>query len=330
MNKVHSIQLLRGVASLLVLIVHAFYKEEVYGEGQLGRFLYGNIGVDIFFIISGFVMLYTLNSNKSASQFLIKRAIRILPVYWATLSIVIVVYLLFPSMVNGGRESSVVGSIFLIPMDALFLNQNAWTLTFEFIFYFVFATVFIFNGQFRVWGVVVILIALVIIGQIYTFDLALLRALTSSLLIEFLYGFVLYAFFMKFNDAQKIALILILFLAVFLLQFVEVPSEYRMISLGIPALFICTIVVYLEKYIARFFWRISDFFGDISYSLYLVHPMTLFASAVVLSYLGISDPFIFLLALLITSIFAGWFTFTYIEQPLTKKLQITYSEYRKR
>jgi peptidoglycan/LPS O-acetylase OafA/YrhL len=332
MNKVSSIQLLRGFASLLVLFLHALntlQKEGFYLEGYLYILDIGHIGVDIFFIVSGFVMLYTLSSNKSASQFLIKRVIRVMPVYWATLIVIIIIYLMYPGLVNGGRESSILGSVFLIPSADLFLNQNAWTLTYEFLFYLFFSAVFLFKGTFKLLIVVVIIIFLVLVGTFYDFENGILKYATSSLLVEFLYGFVLYFFFVSFSRLQKKLYLLFVFFVLLFIQFIDVKSEYRLVYLGIPALFLCSFVVYFENYISKNLEKVTDFFGNISYSLYLVHPMSLAATSIALKKLEVIQLIVFFPTLLLVSIFSGWFTYCFLERPLTKKIQLVYFRYSK-
>ncbi|NSL37173.1 acyltransferase, partial [Citrobacter werkmanii] len=79
-----SLQYLRGIASLLVVLYHARGEiSNVYAQSNLGELLFGNgyIGVDLFFMISGFVIMLSTEKDKSSFSFIIKRLFRIYPVY---------------------------------------------------------------------------------------------------------------------------------------------------------------------------------------------------------------------------------------------------------
>lgn len=319
-----SIQLLRGIASLLVLCLHSVYKEKTYGEAYFDGFSIGHIGVDIFFIISGFVMLYTLNPELDAKKFLLKRVIRILPVYWATLCIAITVYLINPSLVNGGRDSSILGSIFLIPTHDLFLNQNAWTLTYEFIFYIIFSTLFIFKGDYKVVSVVFVILALSCVGQIISVSNPLLSYITSSLLIEFIYGFFLCYFYKYFDFKFKMVFVVLNIILSLLVISSNIGVQYRFLYLGLPALTTCCIIILFDDWINKYTAPLSDFLGDISYSLYLIHPFTLSGTSIILRHFEITNPYLFVTILISVSLFSGWLTFQLIEQPLTTKIQSIY------
>ena len=113
------------------------------------------------------------------------------------------------------------------------------------------------------------------------------------------------------------------------IQFIDVKSEYRLVYLGIPALFLCSFVVYFENYISKNLEKVTDFFGNISYSLYLVHPMSLAATSIALKKLEVIQLIVFFPTLLLVSIFSGWFTYCFLERPLTKKIQLVYFRYSK-
>ena len=86
-----SIQALRGLAALFVVFQHV-------------RFLnFGAFGVDIFFCISGFMIMFT--TEKSTKYFLRKRLIRILPLYYLMTLVTYLSLLLFPSMFQQTRHN---------------------------------------------------------------------------------------------------------------------------------------------------------------------------------------------------------------------------------
>lgn len=138
-----SIQVLRGVAALLVVVYHLVDAERLYGQGQdllSGIARLGYAGVDVFFVISGFVMTTIAaghyRSTKNAGVFLARRAIRIVPLYWLYTSVVVALLVLAPSALGAMyHEKSVLASYLLWPQASFPLLQVGWTLIYEAYFY---------------------------------------------------------------------------------------------------------------------------------------------------------------------------------------------------
>jgi exopolysaccharide production protein ExoZ len=90
MRRISSIQCLRGIAALSVVIFHEFDSLNAFSPVNIdeltGRLhVLGTIGVDIFFCISGFIMVVLLartDEANSRGRFALRRAVRILPTYW--------------------------------------------------------------------------------------------------------------------------------------------------------------------------------------------------------------------------------------------------------
>ena len=79
---IHSIQYLRAVAALMVVFHHLIIQIDVY-EAVLHSISVGAAGVDVFFVISGFVIWFvTYGKEVSAGEFFAKRVIRVVPIYW--------------------------------------------------------------------------------------------------------------------------------------------------------------------------------------------------------------------------------------------------------
>ena len=143
-----SIQFLRFVAATLVVFVHA--SEVLHGRisGSISKeFLknafFGASGVHIFFVISGFIMVYTSFYGKdvknfSPSEFLSRRFVRIYPIYFVYCAL----YLAFYGIMAGGPFPSwgeLVGSLALFPGYSSRIIGPGWTLGFEVYFYFCFS-----------------------------------------------------------------------------------------------------------------------------------------------------------------------------------------------
>lgn len=154
------IQVLRGIAAMLVVAYHLVDAELVHGRGvQLmdGLARFGFAGVDIFFVISGFVMTTIATgryaSPAAAGQFLLRRAIRILPLYWIYTSVIVAILLLAPHALDAMyRDKSVLASYLLWPQEGRPLLQVGWTLIYEGFFYLMMAGAIAFVPQRAVGG----------------------------------------------------------------------------------------------------------------------------------------------------------------------------------
>jgi len=149
-DKLHWVQALRGIAVLCVVLTHARYLLQDTDQFPLAQRLFypGAAGVDLFFIISGFIMVYTTAGTtgaRAALLFGVKRLARIWPAY----AVVTVLYLL---LTRGGlayfdafdRVAIFTKSLLFIPVDPAsapffgFAFPLGWTLAFEMYFYLVF------------------------------------------------------------------------------------------------------------------------------------------------------------------------------------------------
>jgi peptidoglycan/LPS O-acetylase OafA/YrhL len=134
---------LRGIAVLLVAFSHLLLIEKKYGGNSIipEFVLFGASGVDLFFVISGFVMV-TITREKfrkpmEALKFIYHRVIRIYPVYWIYSVLVLIVFLIQPSWVNSaqGNQVDIVSSFLLLPSNNLPLVNVGWSLVHEVYFF---------------------------------------------------------------------------------------------------------------------------------------------------------------------------------------------------
>lgn len=144
------IQVLRFIAAAMVLVLHSsFYTSERLVKGS-AVWHEGRYGVDIFFVISGFVMMLSAEALISKPDgwrtFLSRRFIRIFPLYWVATTINLAVLLVMPVVVLHSQFDlwEIVSSYFLIPhRDAKGVIEPllgvGWTLMFEMMFYYCFA-----------------------------------------------------------------------------------------------------------------------------------------------------------------------------------------------
>jgi peptidoglycan/LPS O-acetylase OafA/YrhL len=124
LGKIQNIQALRGIAVLAVVLFHFLYIEEKYGgsETLLPDVLqFGMIGVDLFFVISGFVMVTVTRGKfqipKQAFRFIYHRLIRIYPIYWVYSLLLLIVYFIQPTWINNAQwnQVDILASFLLLP-----------------------------------------------------------------------------------------------------------------------------------------------------------------------------------------------------------------------
>ena len=294
------VQLLRGVAALLVLLAHLAVVEGKYSPDRLlGDWAaFGFAGVDLFFVISGFIMVYVTwggrGGARESGRFLWRRATRIYPLYWAVSAAVLVVWLLRPAMVFGSNpDPDILRSFLLLPDEHLPLLSVGWTLIYEMYFYLVFALALLLPARWRILA----LVAWAVVAQAVPAPEGspTLAVMLSPLVREFLFGalvawtaltlFVLdpvlggRAPVLAGRRWGVVAAAALLGLGLWSLFGGGVPDAvavardhgWRAEAWGLPAA--ALLVLTLLSPFGRL--PLGDWLGDISYSLYLTHVLTL-------------------------------------------------------
>lgn len=324
---INSIQILRAIAAIMVVMYHITIKAEQYNNESFTWFHIGEYGVDLFFIISGFIMCYTTATRQvTFSRFMRDRIKRIIPLYWVMTTVALAVYLVAPSIVNSsGGETSIFASYTLIPNGDKLLVQNGWTLSYEFLYYFIFAGCLAAAASGRnllYTSVCILLIAAV--GFITRPENPTLAFLTHIVLVEFVLGIL--AFKLLYNKKMSLpvsTLLLVIGIAMLVAQnqFGKFPSPFgRLVCGGVPMFFVFVGFVGMERYIAAAQFRFKKallLLGDASYSIYLIHAFTLSASAKVVKAVHLEKyDWIFSSVLLLSSIVAGVIAYWYVERPI--------------
>lgn len=169
MKEIRNIQMLRGVAALMIVIVHCMLAESKNLAGGIlpGAFELGQTGVDLFFVISGFIMVYIqpapLNAPRLWGRFLVHRLTRVYPPLWIVMFPMALVYLKHPELFNNyyHHKMELMRSFLLLPQDYVPPLGVAWTLIHEIYFYLVVSLALIFRPPARtlfgaVWFILVL------------------------------------------------------------------------------------------------------------------------------------------------------------------------------
>lgn len=327
MNMVISIQLLRAIAALMVVLHHIAIKAAQYHTGALSDYHIGYFGVDLFFIISGYIMCHSItHRSMSFRQFMQHRIKRIIPLYWAVTAAAMIIYWLAPSMVNSsGGETSLFSSWTLIPLGKKLLVNNGWTLSYEFLFYIIFAGWLIsasLNRQIILSSLTLML--LVSLGIIFHPHHPTLKFVSNEIVIEFILGMLAFKIIQtKTLTIKNCLLLLSLGLAILIAQnqlgIIERVTG-RTISAGIPVFLVFLAVVGMEPVINKTAFpgkKAAILVGNASYSIYLTHPFILSPAALVLHKLHLTHyDALFVLLMFAGAVIAGIVSWRLIEQPI--------------
>jgi exopolysaccharide production protein ExoZ len=280
--EVISIQYLRGCAALMVVFHHLGLQLRRVGyEGYWPTFL--SSGVDIFFVISGFVMCITTQREVTALEFFRRRITRVVPLYWLLTSFVLATLLAFPKMMRNDRldPMHVLSSYLFFPavhptQRGMFpLLIPGWSLNYEMFFYAIFGLGLLLPGVNRLVVVSGVLCALVTIPSVVTVPPLTAEAFyTSSKLLEFVYGIALGWLFGKRFRLPAVAAWLCMLVGAAVIASGDIYLPPDLLS-GIPPLLVVTGAVMIERSHGVANVAALHLLGNASYSIYLSHTIAL-------------------------------------------------------
>jgi exopolysaccharide production protein ExoZ len=330
------IQVLRGLAATLVLVHHVLEESQPLFGGSIPSplVLFGASGVDLFFVISGFIMYHTnrdrFGRGGAPADFFARRIIRIVPLYW--LCTLAVVALHFGGLyANKVITWSAVGSSLLFVADPNIVLGVGWTLNYEMYFYSVFA-IWLLLGTTRsgIAGVLFSLPLMIALGRLVPAG-PIRGFLTDPIALEFGFGFALAVAFTNGYLSRRIGrwalpagvagLILGTAFGTSMGTTGLVP-EIRFVFWGVPAAAILTSALFVRGG-KSYAGGALILLGDASYSIYLTHAfvMTTYAS-VLKSGLVTGVPRAALMLLpVVLSVAAGLATYRLIEHPTNEWLK---------
>lgn len=358
MAQIGSVQVLRGLAALAVVFSHtqqdmAAAMLKSGGAFALSFLLPWGAGVDLFFVISGFIMVYAsqdlFGQRHAARDFLTRRLIRIAPLYWIFATLFLVVQIV--TMKAGSKAlvapQDIIASYLFFPTDA-FADGFArpfftlgWTLNYEMFFYVVFASLLIFPRAIAALGVVSLLTIGVLAGAAIAPQSVAIAFWTQPIVLEFGLGaLIAFALVEGARLPRSVALALIgggvaLLLRDFLgsaaqpLDWIAPNGFGRLLAWGVPAAMIVTGCVLGRFSAARATLPARAMaagvkLGDASYALYLIHPFVvvlmrkaMLASGTV-STLG---PWAAVAITLAASVVAALIVHRWLEKPLIRWLR---------
>lgn len=318
----------RGMASLSVLIFHsvlAFGSTDMY-MGGINFFFekyfdLGKIAVIVFFLISGFVIPFSIKGEdklKAIKGFIISRFFRLYPVYW--LSVLMGYFII-------GNVSSLEFIVNFTMLQQFLGFKNIiglyWTLQIEMIFYFLVVLVFILNwlGNIKkefILSLVFLFLALVMAYFRFELDIKLPVAIPLSLSLMFFGAY--YRTLALFDNPKAEKLTKIYCLLYFILIPIICVLGYNK-EMGFNESWYKYTITYFSG-ITLFFligkYRPSNFYteylGKISYSLYLFHPIIIYILQKIDFEIPLNGYLKLIITLIITILFSHY-SYAFIENP---------------
>ena len=342
---INSIQFLRGFAALAVVVHHTGGYVKRYFEPTLlfeDKFSIGFAGVDLFFVISGFIIHFTsknyLNIPSKLKEYLKKRFIRVYPIYWIITTILfisswLIVEILDKNIFSIGYPNTLIAYIqtyLLLPLHFA-INPVTWTLSYELFFYLCFAILIISK---RLWIIPALILAVsfynifINIPEIVEVKLNYFNFIFSGYNFEFMFGFLIYPLYEKIKLSNIISVILLIIsisiIALFGYDIGDYDSYKRVLTFGLPSGLILLSLLNLENNNAISFPKITLTLGDASYALYLIHfPMMLLMNKIpqILGYnFSAIQEVWYSYFIIISMVISSIYVHKWIEMPVAKKL----------
>ncbi|WP_172842003.1 acyltransferase family protein [Bradyrhizobium lablabi] len=295
-----TVQYLRALAATAV-VVHHFVGPAYIDAGRGHPGTVGEAGVDLFFVISGFIMWTTTRRRETAPlDFIWHRIVRIVPLYW-------IFTLVFLGITLASKHSpvstlDVMRSLFFVPWFEEDLGQKTsafyflgWTLMYEMFFYCVFAFALFLPRKSQFIGVVGCLSALVALGLVFDFKSGPSFTYTSPLLLEFMAGCAVGELYER-KAIPSISFgtgLLCIGLATLIWTVWNIPYSLlaRTLLWGAPAALILVGALSVEAPAARKPTKLFLLLGNASYSIYLSHIITLLVFNLIVKRAGLIQGF---------------------------------------
>ena len=280
------VQALRALAALSVALTHILHDAlRQTASSEPVRSIYHALpwdaGVDIFFVISGFVIVHSSDrlfaTRGAGRRFAARRVARITPLYWTMTSLLLAEAFFDPTAIHGpiGGATYIAKSYLFIPCarpDGVIqpVLGLGWTLNYEMFFYAIFIPFLVFRRPVAVFGASFLLGLFVLAGRAGWLHGVVLRTWSDPIVLEFCAGMLLALITGKFtlHDGWRLA-ILLAAAAMLLLQ----PAWSRVFAYGLPAmgLVFAAVIGKNMRHLPRIeIWLVR--LGDASYAMYLVHP----------------------------------------------------------
>ncbi|WP_276134116.1 acyltransferase family protein [Polluticoccus soli] len=284
MNRIVSIQLLRAIACLLVLLLHImiFVPNPPFWIG-------GNFGVDLFFVISGYIIASSIDRlppHKRAANFAINRFSRVVPYYW------LMTLIYAGTFIAAGAWFSYMNlwlSLVFYPKEPVMLI--GWTLNHEVFFYAFIAGCLLLTRTVRHWFNLVLFVSVILVCRSLNSNINTIKFIGASVNLTFALGYLAFIterHWVKYLQSKIVLWLAVLMLAVTLFNSdaYTIPTGYPRdfvnyahslilprFSWGIIAALFFTVILAQESRIKAGTNKLVVRIGDTSYTIYLIQGL---------------------------------------------------------
>ncbi len=277
-GKLNNIQVLRAFAACVVVVFHT-------GFAFPGMHPFGSFGVDVFFVISGYIMARILDGKSEF--FFRRRLLRIIPPYWLFTILLFLVAQRYPALMGSTRASlsELVRSLLFIPyakgsnliQPLLFIG---WSLNYEMFFYCALGVALLFTRRHAALLGSALVLVTMLACMPFVAQSTIATFYARDIVLEFILGVLSYLFCRSLS-ADRLQRLRIPALAVCLLSAVALVAIQgvfpqmvadRVLSLGLLSLLLVTSASMLSQAGWDTKFAPAVLVGDASYILYLLHP----------------------------------------------------------
>jgi len=351
-KKYVSVQALRGLAALSVMFFHFRYliNQQFPTKGDY-LFGWGAMGVDLFFVISGFVITLSaakLGSGKIASQnFLKSRFKRIIPTYF--------ILLLFTFILSGGMSifhypeklenlvSAMTFSPLFVDNAPFYINDNLtfgirWTLNYEIYFYLIAGICLLFKRpclSLLIFFSTALIIIPILTGnevtfssQGYQYGIPYFNLMTNPISWLFISGMLIALSVPLMQKIPKtVKLVYLAFGTGYLIDnlFITKNLGHGLTASGLPLVLFLSGVVMNDAWLKKITPNWLVFLGDISFSLYLIHTLMNTGIGKRLIWTGLTENTSGFVLYSVCSLLLATLSYNYVEKILfknTKKVNV--------
>jgi exopolysaccharide production protein ExoZ len=355
-----SIQMLRGLAALAIAIHHGIFDAEKLAAETGAIFVFPRLfpwraGVDLFFVISGFVMIYAsrglFGKSDAPRRFLWRRLSRVVPLYWATTTLVVTASLMSPGAVSGGvpTPASVLASLAFVPLARPDgapqpVYSLGWTLNYEMFFYLLFAMFLPLNRRAALIALSFTLAGVAGLGLLLHPSPAVLRFWSAPIILLFGAGMGIATLRIKGLRLPlwlRLAMVLAALALLTLdplglmrdpLRVAQALDASCVLGWGGPAALLVSAAGLGESGARRGSAMLSPplvAIGEASYALYLIHPFVFRAWHVVLQHsrpAAVLHPSAYLALIVLSATLVSLGVHRFVERPVTAYLRPKRSE----
>ncbi|HVX37325.1 MAG TPA: acyltransferase [Hyphomicrobium sp.] len=327
-----SIRLLRFFAAISIVVFHAeTYLLRMAGGARITPLIVIPFGTDLFFVISGFLMVYvTAGKSLTFRQFIVPRIARLIPLYWLFTSLMLAILIIAPKLFHTTKLDvwHVAASYAFVPYPHPFTGLPrpllvwGWILNLLIPISVVYAAFLGLSVRKRVFLVGTTLGAIIVLNLFVKDRFGLVSFYGSPISLEFLFGLTIGALYLELGHMRPLyaSAILVLGLAILAAGLKSHVSEdpARVWYWGTSSACLLAGLISIEKGFGWIDFGILNNIGDASYSTILSHFFSLgFVNCIInathlFGVVGEAGSQIFFV---VSALAIGSLTYIYVERP---------------